>query len=148
MSVILWPKLLSLTLSRNKMIIKSRYIGVLTQDDLISTSKSALYLLYDILERAGGAARVNHILKLHSPENICKKFTTREKSFLGKKPFLLKVIRRKEAPVAKRLLLENAELVWHCRLFLTGKDSKQLLKLGHLSHKRLEHLTELDTGLD
>ena len=34
-SVILWPKLLSLTLSRNKMIIKSRYIGVLTQDDLI-----------------------------------------------------------------------------------------------------------------
>ena len=68
--------------------------------------------------------------------------------FWVKKPFLLKVIRRKEAPVAKRLLLENAELVWHCRLFLTGKDSKQLLKLGHLSHKRLEHLTELDTGLD
>ena len=81
-------------------------------------------------------------------KNICKKFTTREKSFLGKKPFLLKVIRRKEAPVAKRLLLENAELVWHCRLFLTDKDSKQLLKLGHLSDKKLEHLTELDTGLD
>ena len=68
--------------------------------------------------------------------------------FWVKKPFLLKVIRRKEAPVAKRLLLENAELVWHCRLFLTGKDSKQLLKLGHLSHKKTQHLTELDTGLD
>ena len=79
-----------------------------------------------------------HLPKIHNQREI----------FSGWKPFLLKVIWRKEAPVAKRLLLENAELVWHCRLFLTDKDSKQLLKLGHLSHKRLEHLTELDTGLD
>ena len=89
-SVILWPKLLSLTLSRNKMIIKSRYIGVLTQDDLISTSKSALYLLYDILERAGGAACVDHILQLHSPEQqqiFAQKFTTTEKSFLRENLF-------------------------------------------------------------
>ena len=45
---------------------------------------------------------------------------------LGKKPFLLKVVRRQKAPVAKRLWLEDAKLIWHSKvclqLFRTLRD--------------------------
>ena len=60
---------------------------------------------------------------------------------LWTRPFLLKVVRRQKAPVAKRLLLQDAKLVWHSNLFKVASKYLGLKVIGHLTGR---HSTSQD----